>query len=67
MRSVDVGAEDFTGEDAACLSLLVMDEAVTVGKWLVPDGENARRVWREAVSLLLNAVMSSSQAMMSQD
>lgn len=56
----------FTGEDAACLSLPVMDEVVMVGKWLAPDGK-CKECGRETVSPLLNTVMSPSQAMMSQD
>lgn len=55
----------FTGEDTACLSLLVMDEVVMVGKWLAPDGK-CKEWGRETVSPLLNTVMSPSQAMMSQ-
>lgn len=56
----------FTVEDTACLSLLVMDEVVMVGKWLAPDGK-CKECGRETVSPLLNTVMSPSQAMMSQD
>lgn len=56
----------FTGEETACLSLLVMDEVVMVGKWLAPDGK-CKECGRETVSPLLNAVMSPSQAMISQD